>query len=263
MPSRRRLNAFWPPQPKQLALFNAAALALAVLANAYFQVFCRPTPWATVVLALCFVSAVATPLLHARRRWAPITQFVNGLGLLVFAYCAVFLEWLSVVGIGLIFLFGVGLLAYVPLFFVIQLLYHGLWRPARAGTRRYFVAGVTVGLLVLFAAAWTYERALDDIRAFEASGYTDLRRTFMTEKVLGLGIRYHAELSFYDGWRPPLHEPLVNIGYWLHGKTDPLSVDLMYRVRLHKEFFPDVPRRLDCSCAWQYHEWYERDVRWW
>lgn len=254
---------FGPPPPKQLALLNAVALSLAVIANAYFQVFCRPTAWATVTLAVCFTSAIVAPLVREHPVGAPLTQFVNGLGLLAFAYCAIFLEWLAVLGIGLVIVFGVGLLAYVPLYFVGQLLYCGLWRPARAGTRRYFVAGLAIGLIGLAGAAWAYERALDDIRDFEASGYTTLRRTFMTEKILGFGIRYHAELSIYDGWRPPLHEPLVNIGYRLHGKSDPLSVGLMHRVRLHKDFFPNVPRRLDCACAWQYHEQYARDVRWW
>ncbi len=253
----------WLSRPWRLTSFNIAALCCCIAANAYFQVFCRPTPWATIVLAICFTSAALSSVLQRYDRWLPLLQFVNGVALLVFLYCMIFLEFLMVAGIVLIILFGIGLLAYVPMIFVGQLLYCGLWRPARLGTRRYFVVGITVGLIACAGAALSYEKALRDIEDFKASGYTELRRTFMTEKILGLGIRYHAELCLYDGWRPPLHEPLVNIGYWLHGKEDPLDVDLAHRVRLHRRFFSEVPRRLDCACAREYGERYTRDVRGW
>jgi hypothetical protein len=87
---------------------------------------------------------------------------------------------------------------------------------------------------------YDYKKAVDSIEKFKASGYKELDKNFMTEKILGMHFIYHTEYCPYDGWRPPIHEPILVIGMWLNN-GDPLGGygDLKTRLKLYKEFFPD------------------------
>ncbi len=244
---------------RRLATYNSIALLLCVAANTYWQVFCRPTGWALTVLIACFATAAWSPLLLRRNRLVPYVLAVNGLAVVVFAYCAAFLNWLVLPALLLILLFGLGLLVFVPYYFIVQLCLSGLVHPPTATGRWCFAGGLGLGLAIFGLSAGLYGRALDDIAAFERSGYTELKQTFMTEKILGMGILYHVQFCEFDGWRPPLHEPLLNMGYWLHGSEDPLKVSLERRRTLYQEFFPGQPIKLACSCAIEESERYHTD----
>jgi hypothetical protein len=99
-------------------------------------------------------------------------------------------------------------------------------------------------------------------------------RTYMAERLAGTLFKYHNYMGDYDGWRPPLHDPLVNVSIWSRGGTNydkagvreanPLL--LGYQDARWKEFvtsidsqavfyhqlFPQLPVKADCTCNQTY-----------
>jgi hypothetical protein len=108
----------------------------------------------------------------------------------------------------------------------------------------------------------SYGRALTAFAEFQRSGYHQLEKTFMNEKILGMHFIYHTRTTIYDGWRPPVHEPLLIVGMWLNGNKDPLQVSLETRLRLYKQTFPNRPVKLNCSCAIMESSTYHQDPIW-
>ncbi len=255
--------------PKRLSIINAAILLLAVAGNAYFQGFCRPTLWAGAVIAVCFAVAALSPVLTTSKirankveKWEGVVHFLCGVSFMLFLYCLIFLNVLVFAWWLLAFYYGSGLLLLVPPYFLLILGLSGVVHPVSYRARRYFLAGVAASMVIPVASIVLYREALQDMEDFGRSNYTELRPTYMTEKILGMGILYHVEYCPYDGWRPPLHEPMLNIGYWAHGLHDPLDVTIEQRLRLYKRFFPDRPVKLACSCAWEERAWYHGDELW-
>lgn len=247
-------------QANRLAILNAILIAIAVGFNTYLQAFCIPTTWAAIVLAICFANTVFYPILQ-RTRFAPITAFINGIALCVFIYCVLFLGHINLLGFFLIIV-GLGLVTFIPHFFVAQLIWENLISPVNNICRYCFLSAI---IMCLFAAGYTgykYKQALSAIQRFKQSGYTTLDKTFMTEKILGMHFIYHTQICEYDGWRPPMHEPALVVGLWLSNSTDPLKVDLKTRLALYKKFFPERKYKYDCSCAVEYSKDYHTDKLW-
>ena len=84
----------------------------------------------------------------------------------------------------------------------------------------------------------------------------------MTEKIIGMHFIYHTRFCEFDGWRPPIHEPILVIGMWLNNRYDPLNVDLKTRLDLYRKFFPENKFKFDCSCGIEYSEDYINDNLW-
>lgn len=135
-------------------------------------------------------------------------------------------------------------------------------KPVSRFSKWAFLAGFIVCIGISISAGYQYKQAIIDIEAFKESDHTELNKTFMTEKILGMHFIYHTRFCEYDGWRPPKHEPLLVLGMWLNGREDPLHVSLETRLGLYKQFFPNRPYKFDCSCAMEYSEVYYNDILW-
>src|SRR5690606_4968362 len=85
--------------PIRLAVLNGVLIALMILSNICFQAFCIPTTWAMIVLTICFVNAIISPIISKNKRLVPFTGFINGISLFVFVYCIIFTEVIPVLGI--------------------------------------------------------------------------------------------------------------------------------------------------------------------
>lgn len=251
--------------PKGLSIVNAVLLVLVTLTNLIFQAFCRPTTWATILLVTCFLNVVFYPLISERTKLFYFSNFVNGLSLGVFLYCIIFLEHINLLGLFAILLFGFGLVAFIPYYFVIQLFYKYLFGYRNTLTKVLFCSGILTFLSAALVFNYQYKTALTSIDNLKKSNFTTLDKNFMTEKILGMYFKYHTEICVYDGWRPPLHEPALVIGQWFNGRQDPLSPDghrkleLKERIALYKKFFPDEKFKLNCSCALEYSSEYHND----
>jgi hypothetical protein len=247
--------------PKKLALLNGTLLSVIIACNLYFQSFCIPTPWALLLLVICFANSILFPLLE-KSRLAPYSSFINGISFCVFAYCVVFLETWSLFALPAV-IFGIGLVLLVPQFFILQLIWKNLISPAAVSTRYAFLTALLLCLGSVIYIDLEYRRALASMERFEQSRYTILEKTLLTEKILGMHFIYHTRIEMLiDGWRPPKHEPILVMGMWLNDRTDPLDVDLETRLGLYKKFFPDKPFKFDCSCGIQYGTDYHHDPLW-
>lgn len=247
--------------PKKLALLNGLLIAVLIACNVYFQAFCIPTRWALLVLAICFANTILFPL-WKRTTFAPFSSFISGISFCVFAYCIVFMEAWNLFG-WLALIIGLGFVLIIPQFFLVQLIWHHLIRPVSASARYWFLSALLLCLVTALYIRYDYQRALIAIEKLEKSNYTVLEKNYMTEKILGMHFRYHTRiLLLIDGWRPPIHDPILVMGMWLNDRNDPLDVSLATRLELYKRFFPDKAYKLDCSCGIQYSVDYHQAALW-
>lgn len=248
--------------PVRMSILNGVLLAIAIVFNAYVQVFCIPVNWAVLVLIISFTNSIFFPILIKKEKYLPIVSFINGISFCVFIYCVIFLEHMNYWGLIMIIAFGIGLITFIPHFFAIQLLWKGfIKQPSKIG-KRFFMLGIAISIFISIFSSWQYRKAIDDMKDFEKSGFKELHKTFMTERMLGIGIIYHTAFCEFDGWRPPKHDPILNIGHWLNGSNYPINLSLKNRVNYHRIFFPNKKVKFNCSCAYQYKEVYHNDEIW-
>lgn len=242
-----------------MLVLNALLLSVAIGFNFYDQVFCNPTYWTIPVIAICFTNSIFLPISIQNKKLSPLVSFINGISLSLFIYCIVFFDFLNYISFFFMLLPGIlGVLFYIPHFFVYQILKTEMInkRPI------FFILGFLISLSIPISSKILYEKALVDIEEFKQSNYQKLQTTFMTEKILGIGIIYHTKYCPYDGWRPPQHEPLLNIGLWLSQNKKPLDISLEKRVELYKKFFPNKQLKYNCSCSFRYKNTYHNDDLW-
>ncbi len=244
-----------------LSLLNAVLILCLIASNSYFQAFCNPTPWATVLLAVCFTNMVLYPFLE-RSKFLVLTSFINGVSLFVFTYCITFIGFWNYVIIGFFMVGFPGILALVSPFFVAQLIWKNWLKPKSRLAKHSFIAALFICSLSSVYVGIEYRKACSSIEAFKQSGYKEFDPSFMNEKILGVHFIYHTSYCPYDGWRPPKHEPILVIGRWLNGMHDPLDVNLKKRLDIYRQFFPSKTYKFDCSCGIQESASYHNDPIW-
>lgn len=243
-----------------LAVLNGFLIILIVLFNIYFQAFCIPTNWAIIVLTICFTNTIIYPILD-KTSFTAFTSFINGISLFVFIYCAFFLAPITLFGLVMI-IAGIGLLTFIPHFFIIQLIWKNLIKPPNKTSRYFFITAIFVCIGTVIFIGQEYKKGIHAIEKFKESNYTELEKSFITEKIVGMHFIYHTRYCEFDGWRPPKHEPVIVIGMWLNNRIDPLNVDLETRLELYKKFFPNNEYKFKCSCGIQHKQDYHNDKLW-
>ena len=244
-------------KPVHLMILNGVLITILLGLNIYFQAFCIPTSWTIIVLAICFTNTILYPIFE-KTKIAPLTSFINGISLFIFIYCVIFLEGMNL----LILIIGIGLVFFIPHFFIIQLIWKNFLKPAINTSRYYFLFSILLGIGTVIYIGQEYKKAINSIEKFAETNYQELDKNFMTEKILGMHFIYHTRYCEYDGWRPPKHDPILVIGMWLNGRQDPLKVDLRTRLALYKKFFSENKYKFDCSCGIKYSHDYHNDELW-
>jgi len=257
----QRISKYFSNSTK-LALLNAILIGVLIALNTYFQAFCIPTNWTIVLLVICFTNTIIYPLVKNNKKLHLLTSFINGITLFVFIYCVIFLEHMNLTGLLLLIAAGSGVVVFIPHFFIVQLLWRNLIRPTSTLSRKYFLTAILICTGIVFYIGHQYKEAITSIESFEQSNFKELDKSFMTEKILGMHFIYHTRYCFFDGWRPPKHEPILVIGMWLNNRYDPLSVDLKTRLELYKKFFPNRKYKFSCSCAIEYSNVYHSSYFW-
>lgn len=248
-------------KPKNQVILNFVLISLAVLGNIFNQAFCIPSLWASILIIICFLNSIFLPLLVRKNYYFGIPSLISGISLCLFIYCIIFLAEMNFFGIILIVAFGLGLLAYIPHYFAIQIIYFALYKKGIKFRKRYFGFGILLSLTLFAYSNFIYIESIRDINTFKSSNFKNIEKTFMNEKILGTGIVYHTEICIYDGWRPPIHEPILNMGMWLNKNKYPLKdiITLKERKELYQKFFPENPIKKKCSCAVEYKNMYHND----
>lgn len=272
-----------------LVVLNVLFCGCAVLANAHHQVFCRPVLWATVVLVVVFLPLITYNMIRDHiGRYKGMVFFLFGIAACICLYCIVFLSYLSVAGLfALVFipyeLIRTGHvaapmalpLASLPLFLLMQIMVLVLARSTTGSDRKFFGKGV--GLCVAFAVVMTtwFNLHYATVGSALSQGTAhEVPRNYMTERMLGMHVKYHLSFCELDGWRPPLHDPSIVVAIWL---TVPFRSDLDWkgktpvgphgetlfnaRIAAYKAVFPERPLRQKCSCARGYRKFYMKDPR--
>lgn len=247
--------------PHNLAKLNGLLILSIVGANIYIQGFCIPTTWAALLLVACFITTIFYPLLESSK-YSKVTSFINGISFVIFIYCILFLEHNSLVAYPLSIV-GIGLILLIPQFIAIQLLWKNLIKPKVKSSRVYFIASIVICLLMILLIGNEYKKSIVEFQEFEKTGYTTFNKSYLNERILGMHFLYHTRIEMiYDGWRPPIHDPILIIGMWMNNRTDPLNLNLETRVELYQNFFPENNVKLTCSCAIQYSYSYHHDKIW-
>lgn len=250
---------------KGLTIINAFLLCIAVLTNIFFQVFCIPSTWSLLLLILCFTSTIFYPIMRKFKGILPLLCFINGISICVFIYCVLFLGHANYLGFLGLFILGIGSLTFIPHFFIIQIFWINVIKPAAKFSVFYFIFGILIFIVISLYFGYEYKNALSDIKRFKENNFQQLHKSFMTEKILGMHFIYHTRYTEYDGWRPPIHEPALVIGMWLNGNVDPLGdmqlISLDKRIELYKKFYPQNKLKYKCSCAIDGSSSYHKDER--
>jgi hypothetical protein len=79
---------------------------------------------------------------------------------------------------------------------------------------------------------------------------------YMLERAIGWGLVYHLETCIYDGWRPPMHDPLLVFSEWVWRQGEPITHNFYEKKMLYEKFYPHVSYKKKCSCALEESESY-------
>lgn len=275
-----RLRRFLQWLRPWMPYLNIALAAAAWVANTFlFQVFCHPVLWAEIVLLVCIGAFLCWPWLAVQPnplRYAAL--FLQGALVPIGIYCVLF------VGPEVLILGIVGCFLVVP-----ALVWIPVWFMAQATNRAFSSqlplakAVFGLGMLPLLLAQFYVERQYQAIESAVAQLPRAQRkqpavlakivpRTYVAERLAGALFKYHNyEEVIFDGWRPPLHDPLVNISLWLRSgrvwnkgasweverrsdwQANPLLVgQIGQQARFYHQLFPQLPVKADCVCARNY-----------
>lgn len=256
----KRLKRFFQ-NPVNLALLNALSLAAIVIANIFWQVFCVPTPWAIVALAISCVALVGYPFVKEKKGLELVFACINGISACIFMYCVFFLGNIFILVLFLMIV-GVGFLIVVPHLIVFQLGWKYLFKPVNQSSRIAFITGIIISLSFGAYCGYLYNDKAKLITSSLANTTPIQDDSWMTERILGMHFIYHTRICLFDGWRPPKHDPALVVGMWLNGNQDPIDINLAQRLALYKTTFPDRPYKFDCSCAIEEGSTYHADKLW-
>jgi hypothetical protein len=241
---------------------NIGLAAAAYWTNEYLvQGFCQPVTWAGWVLIISTTAFLLWPF--AKR--VPVLNygllFLMGVHFTVCLYCALFIDLGQMLGALFVFFLIFPLVAWVPVLFAAQIL-DRVAASALPGSSVVFIVGV---LALAPVQVWA-ERQYHEIEAAVASLPASQRheaaallrvvpRNYMAERLAGTLFKYHNYPEFvFDGWRPPLHDPLVNLSIWnrerqgLMGnllRVGPIDAQAIF----YHQLFPSLPVKADCVCS--------------
>ncbi|MDO7851151.1 hypothetical protein [Hymenobacter convexus] len=246
---------------------NFILAGAAYWANEYwFQGFCQPVEWAAWVLAVSTGAFLLWPFAKRVPGLNYLLLFLMGVHFTVCVYCALFINPLQLLSILLMAFLVFPLLLWVPVVFAVQAL-NRVHRSALPGARVVFGLGVLALLPVQLWAELRYREVETAVarlpwqqRHQVASLVGVVPRNYMAERLAGALFKYHNSPEFvFDGWRPPLHDPLVNICLWSRsGGGNPLLIDSAAwrtpqtsadtQAAFYHQLFPDLPIKADCTC---------------
>lgn len=250
----------WLKKPLATSIVHLGLIIAAVTYNYFMQVFCVPSPWATVLIIGIAVFLITKPW-HPKAKFPVWQGIMDAVAVMTSLYCILFLAEANFLGLIMAFT-GLGSLIYVPHYFFL----YTLWpyfksKVPSVQTKSLKITTLILGLFSLTAVAdYTYESYR--IKSALADKSKPYPSSWMAEKITGMHFKYHTQLDYYDGWRPPIHEPLLVLGYQLSGFRDPINLGLKERLSLYREHFPNEPFKLECSCAKAGRIEYHRDALW-
>lgn len=226
-------------------LFETSALLILYSFSEGLPLFCIPSAWAAATFIYCITFYLSTIFFDTNR--IPITTGLSfGLLITTFTYLIIFTS-LDDGGIGL---FIIGLPFTILVFHILARTMRKTFVKTKTITKYCFFIPIMVGFVTVFIAGQEYKKAAATVAKTPIEQYENLPHDFMTEHIVGMHFKYHTKVCIYDGWRPPIHEPLLIMGLWMNGMEDPLQVSsLRERVELYSKLYPNKPYKMKCGCG--------------
>lgn len=204
--------------------------------------FCYPTAWAAVVFLYCIVFYLATFIFDTAK--TPVfTGLSFGLLFTTFTYLLLF------IGEEIGWLISLGLPLGLLVFHILSRTIIKSFRKTEKITKYSFFVPLVLGFVIAFIAGQEFKKSATIIEQTPVEQYKNLPNDFMTEHIVGMHFKYYTKTCVWDGWRPPVHEPLLVMGLWMNNMSDPLQLSLRERVELYIKLFPDKPYKMKCSCG--------------
>lgn len=262
--------------------------------NKVFQVFCQPVMWSLIVLILVNFSIGLHPLINSKNIYLKILIGIfQGVGIIVISYIFVFGWGIFIIGLFVGFpflLIGLALIPFNkknstdkkvnPFAIIMYEIFFSIFSPFLFGfliIRNFIKHGLLVktsmiiGIILILSIGFFHsnkyrliskqiqEKSVNEIlRNKEIS--SQITDNYIGERIIGMHFKYHTKICLYDGWRPPLHDPLLVFALWINKNHDPLpKYPLNDRLELYKVLFPENNIRASCSCANKYSENYWQD----
>lgn len=234
-----------------------------------FQIFCLPVWWALLALVIFFLSIIIIPFVR-QVRLANTLYFFIGTGVPICFYFIVFLadpwednwliNWYFYV-LSIFLVFGLGLLPLLPLYLLNHIRLY--FKKASQTGRKFLVVGILAPIIAAIIYIPIFNHYLKGFEFAVKQGpdaIKNLPRNYFTERILGIGFKYHTRLCIWDGWRPPLHDPYLNTALWFTSDDhfpfgsypfiEGYDLALSERIRYYHLLFPDKPIRIDCPCSY-------------
>lgn len=215
--------------------------------------------WAAILFSYCLIFYVASYFID-KRKIEIIWGLSSGLFVVVFTYLVFFTLHLNDF---ILIIIPAGFVFYL---YVTHLMGRVLYECFSKGTRKtkiFFFIPIVIGISVMFVTGLKYSTSAKIIEQSKTENYENLPKDFMTEHIVGMHFKYYSEICLYDGWRPPIHEPLLVMGLWMNGMEDPLSqLSLKERLHLYKQVFPEKPYKMKCGCEYGDNQKYNTDELW-
>ncbi|MDA9261927.1 hypothetical protein N9P38_01050 [Flavobacteriales bacterium] len=244
---------------KGIVTINLVLVVLGLFFNRLSQGFCNPSFWSSILIGISLIFVIISPLVRDVK--SHLVGFIAGVSFSSFLYCVIFLGHINLYALPLI-LVGIGIVILIPHFFAFQLIQRFFFKAKNKIVKKYFVIGVVSCFCVSILAGISYNNAANKIKKLQESNSLVFDTNFMTEKIVGMHFIYHTEICEYDGWRPPIHEPMLVLGLWWNSMADPLEISLEERLDLYRLIFPDNPVKFKCSCAIEESRRYHNDELW-
>jgi hypothetical protein len=268
------------PNPWARAAITFAYIGVAIFGNFFVQAFCLPVWWAAILVLFFFISILIVPF-SGDGMVSKVLYFFIGTGLPICLYCVIFLSdpWEGLLGnwylyILMTFFLGLGLLAFLPFYLLNHIRLY--FKRADKIRRRVLLAGSILPFIVcvVYTPLFYYH-----LQVFEKSVRTgpeairQLPRNYFIERILGIGFKYHTRICYWDGWRPPLHDPYLNTALWFTSEEyfplgdypfkENFDLSLSERITYYHHLFPGEPIRIDCPCSYDaYGESYFTNYGW-
>jgi hypothetical protein len=241
-------------------LLNVLLMVAVILNNNAEQYFCIPVLWFAILLIIIAVCFCAYPLLYQFPALQKITLLLSTLWLWVYVFSLIF----SINGIYYDGFLPIGLLFVAYLLFFPTLLLLVIIKRMKMQWNKVFKTQLTffhLTVIILFVAAmFNYHAVANQMQfANTVKKYEDIKNqnaisNYYVERITGAHFIYHTRLCLYDGWRPPLLDPIIALGTTFLG--DPISDErhnlisnLGARIKTYKALYPNKPIAQSCKCS--------------
>ncbi len=240
---------------KAILIIQLVLVVGGYLLNETMQVYCQPVLWAEISFFLVVGSVLLYPFLKEKNKVLDIVMLaIQGLGIWICIYLFAFLLPIFPFSFILIIVL-IGVLHYLPVVWAIQIVYNIAATKNRLA-RWCAIFCFLLPIIPSYLAINSYGKMLDELAVLDLSIDSEkevvnvLQNSFMGEPYAGMHFLYHTRFCEYDGWRPPIHDPLLVICMEFNNGYDLLSaMQTPDRVKLYRVAFPNKPVQADCDCS--------------